>query len=375
MRREVLAKYGEEQLGRVDPTVEPGTAARVLSIVAAVQPVDPHASLIASWIAQQTGDDAAAVTDALAALKRADLLRGTKHRQRVAPDVLADYLVYRQCVDDAGRPNGRAEQLVDVAPLELLGQLMVNVAALDWQLGRAGEPRILDAACARLGERLKLSDAWQRERLLEPLVASAPYLAPWVIRLARELLDNPARDEELFGDHAVTDADARRPLVQMLAAAGLDPEQTAAAIRLLWEIGADVDAQQSRAGGDPIGEVKRLADYQRPLRYAETLLSIVESLSADPEEAETHQRLPIEMADGLAMREGTTTESAGRAAIRLGSYFVNAEATTDLRGRLRGLLVGLGLEGGERTRPAAAALLGDMLRQPSGFFGRPVPTE
>lgn len=375
MRSEVLAQYSDEQLGRVDPAVDPATAARVLSLVAAVQPVDPHAALIPTWIAQQTGDDAAAVADALAALKRADLLHGSKHRQRVAPDVLADYLVYRQCVDEAGQPNGRAEQLVDAAPLELLGQLMVNLAALDWQLGRVGEPRILDAACARLGERIKSSRAWQRERLLEPLVASAPYLAPWVISLARELLDNPAREEELLGDHVVTDGDARRPLVQMLAGAGLDPEQTAAAIRLLWEIGADIDAEQSRAGGDPIGEVKRLGEYRRPLHYAETLLGVVESLSADPMEAEAHRHLPIEMAGGLTAREGMTTQSAGRAAIRLGSYFVNAEATSDLRNRLRGLLVRLCLEGGERTRPAAAALLGEMLRQPRGYFGRPAPAE
>jgi hypothetical protein len=373
MRREILAQYSEEQLGRVDPGVDPGTAARVLSLVAAVQPVDPQAPLIPGWIGQQTGDDEAAVTDALAALKRADLLRGPKLRQRVAPDVLADFLVYRQCVDDAGQPNGRAEELVDTAPLELLGQLMVNLAALDWRLGRAGEPRLLDAACARVSERAKSSDAWQRERLLEPLIASAPYLAPWVIRLTRELLDNPARDEELFGDHVVTDADARRPLVQLLAGAGLDPEQTAAAIRLLWEIGADVDEQQSRAGGDPIGEVKRLADYRRPLHYGEALLGVVENLSADPAEAEAHRHLPIEMVGGLATREGTTTESAGRAAIRLGSYVVNAEATSDVRSRLRALLVRLCLEGGERTRPAAAALLGDMMRQPSGYFGRPVP--
>jgi hypothetical protein len=375
MRREVLAQYSEEQLGRVDPDVDPGTAARVLSLVAAVQPVDPQAPLISTWIGQQTGDEEAAITDALSALKRADLLRGTKHRQRVAPDVLADYLVYRQCVDDSGQPNGRAEQLVDAAPLELLGQLMVNLAALDWQLGRAGEPRILDAACTRLGQRIKSSDAWQRERLLEPLVASSPYLAPWVIRLARELLDNPAHDAQLFGDHVVTDADARRPLVQMLAGAGLDPGHTDAAIRLLWEIGADVDRQQSRAGGDPLGEVTGLADYRRPLHYAEILLAVVEDLSADTTQAESHLRLPIEMLAGLATREGTTTESAGRAAIRLGSYFVSAERTATLRTRMRELLVRLAVDGGERMRPAAAALLGDMMRQPIGYFGRPVPSD
>lgn len=375
LRQEVLARYKEERLGQVDGTVSAAAASRLLSLVAAVQPVDPTARLMGEWFAAQIGETEEVVAAAVGALVAADLLVGPRHRRRVAPDVLGDHLLHQQCVDRNGDPTGRARELVEAVPLDLLGQLMANLAELDWRLGRSGEPRILEEACDLIGARLVAADAWSRERHLEQLVGSAAFLAPWVLRLARQLLDHPARDAQLFGDHVVTDADSRRELVRMLAQAGRNPDCTEAAVRLLWEIGADTEPQPSRPGGDPLDEARQLGDYRRPLHFAETLLAVAEQLTADPTVAEDHLCLPGELLTGLAAREGTTTEMASRAAIRLGSYVVSAEATAELRARLRSLLVELCVNGGERTRPAAAALLGDMLRQPHGYFGQSVAEE
>ena len=375
LRQEVLSRYKQERLGHVDDAVPATATSRLLSVVAAVQPIDPDARLMPAWLAREVGESEAVVMAAVDALIDADLLVGSRHRRRVAPDVLADHILHQHCVDRDGRPTGRARELVDAVPLELLGQLMANLAELDWRLGRAGEPRILDEVCHLLTRRLVSLDAWQRERHLEQLVESAAYLAPWVVRLARQLLDNPAADTQFFGDHVITDADSRRELVRMLARAGLDPEQTEAAIRLLWEIGADTDPQPSRSGGDPFDEARRLGSYRRPLHYAETLLSVGEELLPDPAVAEDHRRLPLELLSGLVAREGTTAEMASRSAMSLGSYAVSAEATARVRTRLRSLLVRLAVEGAERIRPAAAELLGDMLRQPHGYYGRSITRE
>lgn len=375
LRQEVLTGYKQERLGQVNDAVPATAASLLLSLIAAVQPIDPAARLMPGWLAGEIGESEPVVAAVLDALVQADLLVGPRHRRRVAPDILADHLLHQQCIDGEGLPTGRARELVEAVPLELLGRLMGNLAELDWRLGRAGDPRILDEVCELLGRRLVSLDAWQRERHLEQLVGSAPYLAPWVVRVARQLLDHPAADAQLFGDHVITDADSRRELVRMLAQAGLDPDQMEAAIRLLWEIGADADPQSSRGGGDPLDEARHLGDHRRPPRYAETLLSVGEQLLTDPIVAEAHRRLPLELLSGLVTREGTTTEMASRAAIRLGSYAISAEATADLRTRLRSLLVKLCLEGGDRTRPGAAALLGDMLRQPHGYYGQSVPPE
>jgi len=373
LRQEVLSRYKQERLGQVDDAVSATAISRLLSVVAAVQPIDPAGHLMPAWLAREVGESEAVAMAALDALIDADLLVGPRHSRRVAPDVLADHVLHQQCVDREGRPTGRARELVDAVPLELLGRLMGNLAELDWRLGRAGEPRILDEVCQLLARRLVSLDAWERERHLEQLVGSAAYLAPWVVRLARQLLDNPAAETRFFGDHVIQDIDSRRELVRMLARAGLDPEQTEAAIRLLWEIGADLDPQPSRSGGDPLDEARRLGSYRRPLHYAETLLSVGEQLLADPVAAEAHRRLPLELLSALVAREGTTTEMASRSAMRLRSYAVSAEATAGLRTRLRSLLVKLAVDGSDRTRPAAAELLGDMLRQPHGYYGQSIP--
>jgi hypothetical protein len=258
LRQEVLTRYKQELLGQVDDAVPAIAASQLLALIAAVQPIDPAARLMPGWLAGQIGKSETVVAAAVNALVEADLLVGPRHRRRVAPDILADHVLHQHCVDGEGRPTGRARELVEAVPLELLGQLMGNLAELDWRLGRAGEPRILDEVCELLGRRLVSLDAWQRERHLEQLVGSAAYVAPWVVRLARQLLDHPAADAQLFGDHVITDADSRRELVRMLAQAGLDPDQTEVAIRLLWEIGADADPQSSRSGGDPLDEARHL---------------------------------------------------------------------------------------------------------------------
>ena len=375
LRRDIMSRFRDERLGRLDDTVSPEVAAGLIALVAAVQPIDGTASAMISWLATQLQQDESTVNNALLALRQADLLAGSKHRQRVVPDVFADYLLHEQCVDADGQTKGRADELLAAVPSELLGRLMANLAELDWQLGRAGETRILDGVCATLTRGLVAADAWQRERLLEPLYESAAYLAPWIIRLARELLDHPATDAPLFADAVVTDTDARRALVRLLSQAGRDPTWTQAAIRLLWEIGADLKPQTSRAGGDPVGEARRLGEYQRPLHYSRALLTIVESLLADPAHADTHLHSPLSLLAGLVRREGTASELESPRRISLGSYVVDADAASDLRSQLRTLLVEQALRGGDRTRVAAAGLLGSMLAQPHGYYGRAVSTE
>jgi hypothetical protein len=375
IHREVLTRYRDERLGAVaGDGAASNIASRLLALIAAVQPVDSTATLIRTWLSAQLGESEADVSSTITVLAEADLLVGAPHRCRVAPGVLADQLLRQQCVQVDGHPTGRPQELVEAVPVELLPQLMVNLAALDWRLRRAGAPAIMDDACAALTRRLLDADAWRRARHLEQLIGSAALLAEWVVRLARDLLDHPAADAELFGDHVITDAEPRRELVKMLGQAGLEPSQTEAAIRLLWEIGSDAEDEPSR-GQDPLSEARKLGGYRRPPAYAATLLSVAKQLLADPAQAETRRRLPLDLLSGLIVREGTTSEIESRFTIRLGSYGVSAVATAGFRGQVRELLLEQCLGGGERVRPAAAELLGAMLRQPHGFYGQTIPSE
>jgi hypothetical protein len=375
LRQDIMSRFRDERLGRLDETAIPEVAAALLSLIAAVQPIDVTASQMIPWLAEQLEQNESAIKSALRALSTADLLAGSDRRQRVVPDVFADYLLHEQCVDPNGQATGRADELLAAVPDELLRRLMANLAELDWQLGRTGDTRILDGVCSTLTHELVAAGAWWRERRLELLVDSAAYLAPWVVSLTRQLLDHPAVDTPLFGEMVVTDSDARRNLVRLLGQAGLDPACTEAAIRLLWEIGADVEAQASRGGGDPLGEARKLGDYRRPLHYATAVLDVATDLLADGAQAEAKRNLPVALLSGLIRREGTTSELASAFRISLGSYVVNVGGTVGTRSRLRTLLAGQALHGGERIRAAAADLLGGMLAQPHGYYGHSVPTK
>lgn len=374
VRRDILARFRDEALGRVGDGVDPRLAAQLLTLVAALQPVDVAAEYVLAWLAEQAGATPEAVRTGVRALEAAHLLVGSGRRRRVAPDILADQLVHDACVDANGNPTGWADELVAAAPEGALGRLLVNLAELDWRLSFRGEPRVLDQVCRRLQRQLVAADAWRRERLLEMLADSAAYLGPWVVSTARELLDHPARDAPLALDMVIRDADARRRLVPLLREAGLDPACTEAAMQLLWEIGADLPAGPTSGSEEPLEALRRLGDYQLPTGYAETLLRVVEDLLADPHEAEARRAVPARLLSGLVQREGTTSRARGYQ-VQLGSYYVDAKATTELRGRLRALLVDRCQKGGPRTRVACAELLGDMLRQPHGYYGRGVPKE
>jgi hypothetical protein len=371
LRRDIMSRFRDERLGRLDESVSPDLAAALLALLTAVQPIDSTSPTMITWLASTLSSEPSRVTAGLGALGRADLLAGSERRQRVAPDVLADYLLHEQCIGADGRPTGRADELLSVTPDQLLGRLMANLAELDWQLDRAGETRILEGVCSTLTETLVKANAWRREQTLEAILPSAAYLAPWVIELSRQLIDHPAADTPLFADAVITDADSRRGLVQLLARAALDPTCTNAAIRLLWELGADVAPQSARAGGDPIQEIQRLTGYHQHPHYAESVLTVAIDLLSQPD-AEAHLHLPVALLASLTRRGGTISEMTAAYRMSLGSYVVNAQATLDLRTRLRTMLVEQTLQAGQRIRVAAAALLGGMLSQPHGYYGRSI---
>lgn len=369
---EILVRYREETLGRLSDRVDTGLATRLLTLIAVLAPVDLDQRQTLEWLAAETSTSVEDAIAAIATLQDADLLSGDL-RKRVVPELLADQLLY-EATTGAGKASDFPLRLVTSGPEMFLGQIVRNLAELHAQLLRAGGPGILDPVTDWLLTSLVRAPACERERLLERLNGAAAYLAEWIVGMARELLDHPAAESPLFGEMVITDADARQRLVPLLAEAGLDLEQTEAAIHLLWEIGADLRNPNRWVGEAPLDALRSLGSYRLPLAYAEALLTVAESLLGDPPQAEARAIPAAQILKDLVVREGTTSRSQGYT-VRLGAYFVNAESTAELRGRLREILTREALGEGERTRVVCAGHLASMLTQPRGYFGGTAPSE
>jgi len=369
-QREILSRFRDELLGKVSERADPTLVRRLLEAVAALQPIELHADPVRGWLADFLSCETDALEDAARALEEAGLLARAGRRRRIVPDILADFVLQTACTRD-GSPTDYAPRIMRAATYAARPRVLANLAELDWRLSEAGRRTVLDDIQAELHREIIVANAWDREQMLKQLGDAAPYLGRWIVQLARDVLDRPAADVDIGFGHIVSDANARMGLVPLLRSAGLDLRVTEAAVALLWEIGRDGVHKPILGEVDPLKAAADFGNYELGLPYADAVLAVVEELLNDPAEAERRRDLPLKLLQPMTQREGTRSASRGYA-IEFTPFFVSAPATEPLRARLRTLLVRVCLEGSERTRPAAAALLGDMLAQPHGYFGQPV---
>lgn len=371
-QHEILSRFREELLGDISEQVDRRLVRRLLEAISVLQPIEPHTEAQRAWLATFLDVDVVAIDEAVRVLEEAGLLTARGRQRRIAPDILADFILHDACIRDEVT-TGYADRIAAQAPGDAMPRLLENLAELDWRLSEMDRPTVLDGIRSDLRRKMIEANAWDREQKLKQLDLAAPYLAAWIVELARDLLDRPASEIDIGFGHIVSDASARMAMVPLLRSAGLDLRVTKAAIALLWEIGRDGDTP------NPIlGEVEALkvagdfGNYQLGLPYAEALLDVVEDLMGDEVEAEERSEVPLKLLQPMTTREGTRRAFRGHS-IEVSPFLVSASATESLRTRLRELLVSFCLEGGDRSRPAAAALLGAMLTQPHGFFGQSIP--
>jgi hypothetical protein len=365
---DIVERFKDELLGAISDRVDRTVVTAVMDELAAFQPLSIEGA--GALFAERLQLDPSDVRDALEALDDAGLLAGVR-RRRLAPDILGDQVLRRSCVRRDGTSTGRALALYDTTPPELLSNVIENLAELDWRLG---DSSVLDDVKRKLRDELRAAAAWDREQLLKSLGDSASYLAPWIVELARDLLDHPAAEQALVADHVVDDGSARHALASLLGSAALVPEHTEAALMLLWELARDLPDRSPLFGTAPMTTITSLGSYDMNPVYTDAYLRCAQRLMA-ASDADEYRLLPVDLLRPLTARSGQSTSMTDRHAVSLSPFMVNAARAEPLRLQVRGALEHACLSGGPRTRAAAAARIEDMLREPFGFYGREVPAE
>lgn len=375
-RRTVLDRFRDEMLGRLGDEVNTAVASQALVLVSALGPVMIDNATIAERMAEDLGVEPHALRSLVSQLEQAGLLIARGRLRRIVPDVLADHILHRACVDAQERPTGRADALLarygDVALVALLR----NLAELDWRIGLAQpEVTLLGAFWSDLGAQFTAANAEGRLRVIQ-LVKPVARLAPApVFDIVRAAIEKPAEPVTMAPfSYEVTDIDVRQALPALLGSIALTPRFLSDALTLLWQLAQADERPLNPHPEHAVRVLADLADYQLPIFYARGVLEVAQGALRQDSDDESQVRSPLELLRPLLAREGTTVRAFGLG-MQWGAYNVSAEGTAEIRSAVRAMLVQEATAGSLKHRLLAAELLGDALRQPSGFFGQAVGAE
>ncbi len=370
-RQTVLDRFQDEMLGRLGPTVDAQSARAALVLLAALGPISMESEALLTTMGEELGLELHELRALIDALLLAGLIVAIGRFRRIVPDVLADHILHKACVDSQGDSLGRAEDLLKRYGGVSLRNLLRNLAELDWRLGRtANDLVLLDDFWRQQEERMASSDPEMRLEVIElikPVAAWAPERALMLVRLA---LAHPAKTikMEAFG-YVADDARVREglpPLIFTVAmGAGPQPE----ILRLLWELGRDQAGQLHSNPNHGVRMINDLCGYNHPLPFARAVLPVVRELVGRKEEMDGHLWSPLDLLPPLLAREGHTSSFRGLG-FHIDPYFVSEAKTREVREEAQAILSEQALEAtSRRNRVRAVQILGEGLRLPHSIAG------
>lgn len=288
----------------------------------------------------------------LDALARAGVLFRRGQTYRLSPDVLADYLIEdRCCVAFDGSSTGYAEQVFDIIDDHLKGQLLVNLARLDWRRknGEVGDSPLLDGVWGKLNPS---NEPWDPQL---DAIADIAFYQP------RRCLD--------FVERKVGEGKITPKLARICKYAAYNLDHLPRALELLWELGRDDTTLQNSNTEHAIRILKELAEPEpkKPLAYVEGVVDFGLQL-AQQNGAWSHHADPLGFLSGVLATEGHETESDRRQVI-FRPFFIHPAGIRELRERVLTLIFSLLTHTDPAVGAKGAQALHTALRFPMGMMG------
>ena len=143
----VLDRFADETTAATFPVgLERDLAARLLPLLAAVQPLRPEDAEAGAAIASFVGANLTDVLRTIGKFEESGVLLRRGGLVRIVPDVLADHLLHRACVTTAGAVTGYADHVFTAFRGDVGGAVLRNLSELDWRVRAAA--RIAPPAAA-----------------------------------------------------------------------------------------------------------------------------------------------------------------------------------------------------------------------------------
>jgi hypothetical protein len=363
----LLRRFEEIIVGKVSSRVERRLCQRLLELLSVLSPFDPEDAFLPQQAWEFLRLDEETFRDAVDALVEAGALLRTGNHLRVTPDLLAEHLLEKACID-SGRSTGYAEKVFDQFAGLSPETLMRNLSALSWRLRETGEepPGFLSGPWSKLKHILATGSNSDRRFILR-LVVAAAYHEP---QRALECV------EQLFHTLYAQRVDASTPLPPELQKSAftalwlvLEASDSLASrcVDLLWQVGRDDPRKLDTysMGDHGVGVLFQLARYspeQPPNRY-DFILDAIERWLEDPDVFD-HVHTPFPLFEAILKKQINLSFHDGDEFDRK-PFFADATQMGPVRRRALALVQRCVRSGRPRIVQEAADCLRRALRPPN----------
>ncbi|HEV2487614.1 MAG TPA: hypothetical protein VGT08_18985 [Terracidiphilus sp.] len=328
-RTEVFNKFLEERTGELPSSGRQKGV--LLSLIAAVQPVDPEKNDFIAGAAVFLSLRPDQIHDGLDFLEEREVLIRGAGKLRIVPDLFADYLLELASLYPDGRPKGYADAAYENFGQTHLSNLLRNFGELDWRITKDGkDSQLLNDVWALILKAFRRQDAADRRhflRTVQPITAFQPENVHKLVKIA---MDQPVPSMKQWGLFRSTQEHILAQLPAMLGVTIYNEKTSSDAFARLWELSHHGSSEVSGPAQRTLKSAIGYERYKHPI-YNNRVLEFVEKL-AESTASYNHNFTPLDLARELLEREVSIEEFRGDA-FTFTKHPVDYHATKQLRER------------------------------------------
>lgn len=357
LRSTVMGKFAKLLTGSLGETSEQPAVRRTLEIMAVIQPFEPKDPELVDILVRGGGITEQAATIAIKRIVEGGiaLQRGTGWR--LAPDILADYLIEESCIALGGKLSPFAEAMLELAPnRSVLRNVLVNLGRLDWRRSDG------DTTNSAFLERV-----WHHfDDITSPYDARLAAIKAIAIFQPKQVMDFVAR--------ALSRGVSLPDFAEMLRDVVYSGRYQDDALQLLWDLGQNDPRNPDQNAQHPLRILSALGDFDRrkPGQFSRMILDFAVKIAKD-DDSWSGDQSPLYLVKPLMSLAGMETRSQGRHLV-MSQFYVNYEVVKPLRTGAIDLAIGRLNDRTPHIGHAAAAFLDSAIRGGYGVLGgRPPP--
>ncbi len=353
-RTTLLAKFEEVITGEIADEKDSGTLRTILKLLALLQPFDPDDPELLTLIERIEGISVSESNRLIKALVSGGVVFKRGFRYRLAPDLLADYIIEQNCVTPNGKSSGYAEKVFSECSPSMIENILLNLGRLDWRLssGNTASSQLLDGLWKKL-----LPDG-DLGHIHIQAIKSVSYYQP------ERALD--------FAEKSIADGKFLKELPELIKYAAYNSTHLVRGCECLWELGRSDPREIHQHPHHAIRILKELCTVEpnKPLGFVAQVVEFGLSL-LDLAETWAGIYTPYDFLEGALETEGHITDSNGPE-ISFSPYLVRKSAITPIRTKIISFAVDRLASAQAEVALASAKVLNNSLRYPMGLFGTSV---